>query len=119
MTTNLIIVEETPDPGDYTDFLLNLTNELEDTEVIALSTVVLTVVTTGLGWAFDGEGDANAVALDATSKKISVWASIAAENQEDPEFSQEGIVMEAKVNFTTTPQGRKYERSFGVNYKQR
>ncbi|PHS61191.1 MAG: hypothetical protein COB09_18560 [Thalassobium sp.] len=119
MTTNLITAEETPDPGDYTDFLLNLTGQLEDTEVIELPTVVLTVLTTGLGWKFDGVGDDNPVSLDVTSKKIVVWASIDILNQDDPEFDQAGIVMEGKVNFTTSPQGRKYERSFGVNYKQR
>lgn len=120
MTTNATAFDDISDPGAYKDWQLDFTNELEAGETVSLGTVVFTIVTTGLGFKIDGSGDTNPPSLDVgTSKMITFWTSVDVSNRSEPEFEGEGIWVIGTVAFTSTPQGRVYERSFKINFKQR
>ena len=119
MTINARVYEDEQDPGGYKDWDLDFSDEFEATELIDLSSVVTTIISTAEGLLVDGAGDPNPIALDDTSKKLVYWASVEEAKRELPEFEDKGLLLYVKFNFTSTPQGRKYERTVGITFVQR
>ena len=117
-----VVFGDALDPGGYKDWEVNINEELETGENIDLSQTLITLGADAvtLGLEIDGAGDTHPPGLDVdTGRLLTFWASVAEASRGNPEFDCDGVVLQVTINFVTTPQARKYERTVGIRVKQR
>ena len=112
------VFEEKSDPGDYKDWTVNQTTRLQTDETIVLGTVTFVIEQDYLDLGFSIDTTSKVVALDETNKKIVFWTEIDTGERQRAEFEDEGVIVPINISYETSPQGRRYERTVGIHFKQ-
>lgn len=113
-----LVFEETMDPYDITDYVVDTSDLLENLEAVDDFTINIVAESALLGLTL-GTGS-RAPSIDGTNKLITMWLSVDDAQQQNSQFSGAGVVLPIEVNITTNSvPSRRKQRTVAVRVVQR
>src|SRR6478752_6789159 len=113
-----LIFEESMDPYDITDYVVDTSQILEDLEAVDDYDINIVAESALLGLEL-GTGQ-YAPSIDITNKLITMWLQVEDAEQQNAQFSGSGVLLPIEVNITTNSvPARRKQRTVAVRVVQR
>lgn len=114
---NTLVFEETMDPSDLIDFVIDCAPLLESGEDVASYALTLPAESLLLGLTLE---TTNPYQTELVNKKLRFWTSIALDKRANTIFDNDGTVLPIEVSITTNSiPPRRRQRTVGIKVVQR